>query len=63
MTATRKQVDRPHLNLPNKEHPTVFARLSPAQPTVVYESFWQFAAERQKVFFRKMARSTGTMDD
>ena len=55
VTATRKQFDRPHLNLPNKEHPTVFARLSPAQPTVVYESFWQFAAERQKVFFRKMA--------
>ena len=30
--------------------------LSPAIPTVVYGTYWQFAAERQEVFFRKLER-------
>jgi thymidylate kinase len=34
--------------------PTVFTTLSPARPTVVYDTFWQFAGERQEVFFRKL---------
>ena len=29
-------------------------RLSPAKPTVVYETFWRFAAERQAIFFRRL---------
>ena len=41
------------LSLGNKA-PSVFTRLSPARPTVVYGSYWQFAAERQEVFFRKL---------
>lgn len=36
------------------EHPTVFARLSAVKPTVVYDTYWQFAAERQEVFYRKL---------
>ena len=28
--------------------------LSPAKPTVVYDTYWQFAVERQEVFFRKL---------
>ncbi len=33
--------------------PEIMARLSPAKPTVVYDTYWLFAAERQEVFFRK----------
>lgn len=33
--------------------PTVFARLSPAVPTTVYETYWRFAAERQRIFFQR----------
>ena len=29
-------------------------RLSPAKPTVVYDTYWHFAAERQEVFFRRI---------
>ena len=34
--------------------PLVFRNLSPACPTVVYDTYWRFAAERQEVFFRKL---------
>ncbi len=34
--------------------PSAFADLSPARPTVVYDTFWRFAAERQEVFYRKI---------
>ena len=34
--------------------PLAFSSLSPARPTVVYETYWKFAAERQEVFFRKL---------
>ena len=34
--------------------PTVFARLEPAKPTVVFDTYWRFAAERQDVFFRRL---------
>ena len=30
------------------------SRLSPAEPTVVYDTYWSFAAERQEVFFRRL---------
>ena len=33
--------------------PAVFARLSPAVPTTVYETYWRFAAERQRIFFQR----------
>ena len=32
----------------------IFRGLSPARPTVVYDTYWRFAAERQAVFFRKL---------
>ena len=35
--------------------PYVFSALAPAEPTLVYDTFWRFAAERQEVFFRKLA--------
>ena len=39
---------------PRMTAPTAFTTLSPAQPTVVYDSYWRFAVERQEVFFRKL---------
>jgi thymidylate kinase len=33
--------------------PTVFSRLSPAEPTEVYNTYWRFAIERQAIFFQK----------
>ena len=39
------------LDLPRVSH------LSPARPTVVYDTFWRFAAERQEVFFRRLEGS------
>lgn len=32
----------------------VFASLNPAKPTVVFDSYWRFAAERQRVFFSRL---------
>ena len=32
----------------------LFTALSPARPTVVYETYWRFAAERQEMFFRRI---------
>lgn len=36
--------------------PSVFSGLSPALPTVVYDTYWRFAAERQEIFFRRWRR-------
>jgi hypothetical protein len=37
------------------QYDEVLALLSPMRPTVVFETYWRFAAERQEVFFRRMA--------
>ena len=34
--------------------PSIMSRLSPAKPTIVYETYWRLAVERQEVFFRKL---------
>jgi hypothetical protein len=31
----------------------VFCKLGPAKPTIVYDTYWKFAAERQAIFFRR----------
>lgn len=36
--------------------PMVFSSLSPAKPTVVYDTYWRFAAKRQEVFFKRLQR-------
>jgi len=33
--------------------PTIFAKLSPAIPSEVYDTYWRFAAKRQDVFFER----------
>ena len=42
-----------HFPLGSQTGTPIFRSLSPARPTVVYDTYWQFAAERQEVFFRK----------
>ena len=44
------------LTLPEDAFPksSIMSRLSPAKPTIVYETYWRFAVERQGVFFRKL---------
>ena len=39
-------------------HQSSFSTLPPTRPTVVYDTFWRFAAERQEVFFRKLEGGT-----
>ena len=34
----------------------VFSSLAPAKPTKVFDTYWQFAAERQAIFFRRFHR-------
>ena len=36
--------------------PYFYSKLSPAKPTVVFDSYWKFAAERQNVFFRRYSK-------
>ncbi len=42
------------LSLNDGKASPVFSSLSPARPTVVYDTYWKFAVERQEVFFRKL---------
>lgn len=46
------------LNIPTKvsspgSPQLIFNALAPAKPTVVYDTYWRFAAERQEIFFRR----------
>lgn len=44
---------------PQHSAPTIVLRhLVPALATEVYDSYWRFAAERQQIFFRRMANAT-----
>jgi thymidylate kinase len=36
------------------EAATVFSKVDPAKPTIVFDTYWRFAAERQEVFFRRL---------
>ena len=38
----------------NQREKAVFETLLPARGTLVYDTYWRFAAERQAVFFRKL---------
>jgi thymidylate kinase len=39
---------------PDIRTPVIFKRLAPAKPSVVYDTYWRFAAERQEIFFRRL---------
>lgn len=36
------------------EAPYVYTKLSPAVPTTVFDTYWKFAAERQKIFINRL---------
>jgi thymidylate kinase len=38
----------------DRKTPEIFLKLDPAKPTVVYDTYWRFAAERQAVFFKRL---------
>jgi thymidylate kinase len=39
--------------LSSRKAPMIFAKLSPAIPSEVYDTYWRFAAKRQDVFFER----------
>jgi thymidylate kinase len=53
-----EQISMPFQAVPEppqvQKAPTVFSRLEPAKTTVVFDTYWRFAAERQEVFFRRL---------
>src|SRR5262245_56716808 len=43
--------------------PRGFATIAPAKPSAVYDTYWKFAAERQRIFFaRALGNSVPTRD-
>jgi thymidylate kinase len=34
--------------------PIIISHILPAKPTLVFDTYWRFAAERQKIFFKKL---------
>jgi hypothetical protein len=54
-TARRKQGLLPLSHSSAPAAPVVFAKLSPAKPSVVFDTYWRFAALRQSAFFSRLA--------
>lgn len=52
-TASELDIDR------RSNGPMVHTRIAPAVPTIVLDSYWRFAAERQEVFFKRLAGERG----
>lgn len=38
-------------------------RIAPLKPTPVYDTYWRFAAERQRIFFRRLNGETAPWTD
>jgi thymidylate kinase len=59
--------DQQHLPLRVTEirtsSPVVFGKLAPVKPSLVYDTYWRFAAERQLVFFRRLAGNPAPWTD
>jgi len=47
------------IDLPAKTHLTLWAKLAPAKPTVVFDTYWRFATERQAIFFHRFSGQSG----
>lgn len=45
--------------VPASVAPTIFTRLQPAKPTIVYQTYWRFAAERQRIFHARTRGEPG----
>ena len=44
------------------ETPSIAVRLSPAKTTQVYDTYWRFAAERQRIFFSRLSGRSSSLD-
>lgn len=62
----RKQIkekyEQPSLDLGEYDEelssvPEIVSHILPAQPTVVFNTYWRFAAERQNIFFKKLEKA------
>lgn len=56
-TKINKQLNGRNATVPRAyglQSPPVFVSLSPAKTTIVFDSYWRFAAERQRVFFSRL---------
>lgn len=42
-------------NEPKISSPYIFSSIAPAKPTFVFDTYWRFAAERQSIFFKRLA--------
>lgn len=57
LTAKLRSNDQQLLQtLLKKKFPSFYSKLTPAKPSIVYDSYWRFATERQDVFFRKLEK-------
>jgi thymidylate kinase len=46
-------IDLNNQNVQEKTVPLVYSRLARAKATIIYDTYWHFAAERQNIFFKK----------
>lgn len=53
--AVSPQIEQPDNRRDARPNLTVFAKLAPAKPTKVFETYWRFAAARQDIFFARVA--------
>lgn len=54
MTRSKRARTDKGTSRPARSGPHIFLRVSPAVPTKVYDTYWQFAVERQRAFFRRL---------
>lgn len=45
------------LRAPKETGPNIHVHLAPTKPTAAYDTYWHFAAERQRIFFARMQQS------
>src|ERR1051325_10092909 len=51
-----KQTQLPAFGSASEDQHVDFSFLRPLRPTVVFTTYWRFAAERQKIFFRRLKK-------
>lgn len=44
------------IKIPNKSF-TIFSSISPAKATIIFDTYWKFAVERQDIFFKRFDRN------
>ena len=55
-TSLHKILEKKQSDNKKQAQKVFFTRLSPAKPTKVFDTYWQFAAERQVIFFNKIKK-------